>query len=141
MDYSLKEVAGRIKDLREAKGYTQEFVAEAVGVSRQAVSKWEQQTNCPDIMLLPELASIFGVTIDELFGNESKREIIYSLVDEVPWNDDGKLRIAVYSGRKLAAQSSYICNEGSNVIRVCFHGENYNISGVCKIDCGRASGE
>ena len=126
---------------RRLLGLTQAELAEMLGVSCQAVSKWEQQTNCPDIMLLPELARIFGVTIDELFGNESKREIIYSLVDEVPWNDDGKLRIAVYSGRKLAAQNSYICKEGSNVISVHFHGEKYNISGVCKIDCGRASGE
>ena len=81
------------------------------------------------------------LTIDELFGDPGKREIVYSLVNEVPWNDDGKLRIAVYSGRKLAAQSSYICKEGSNVISVCFHGEKYNINGICKIDCGRASGE
>lgn len=56
-------------------------------------------------MLLPELAKLFGVTIDELFGNTSDKEIVYSFVGNVPWNDDGKLRIAVYSGRKLMEQS------------------------------------
>ncbi len=131
----------KISYYRRLLGLTQAELAEMLGVSCQAVSKWEQQTNCPDIMLLPELARIFGVTIDELFGDPGKREIVYSLVNEVPWNDDGKIRIAVYSGRKLAAQSSYICEEGSNVISVCFHGETYNINGICKIDCGRASGE
>ena len=136
-----ESIGNRISKYRKQKGLTQEQLAKALGVSAQAVSKWEQQTNCPDIMLLPELARIFGVTIDELFGDPSKREIVYSLVNEVPWNDDGKIRIAVYSGRKLAAQSSYICEEGSNVISVCFHGEKYNINGICKIDCGRASGE
>lgn len=56
-------------------------------------------------MLLPELAKIFGVTIDELFGNTSDKEIVYSFVGNVQWNDDGKLRVAVYSGRKLMEQS------------------------------------
>ena len=46
-------------------------MAERIGVTSQAISKWEQQINCLDIMLLPELARIFGVTIDELFDNSS----------------------------------------------------------------------
>ena len=48
MDYSLKEVAGRIKDLREAKGFTQEELAEALYVSRTAISKWESGMTMPD---------------------------------------------------------------------------------------------
>lgn len=131
----------KISYYRRLLGLTQAELAEMLGVSCQAVSKWEQQTNCPDIMLLPDLARIFGITIDELFGNQREREIVYSLVDEVPWGDDGKLRIAVYNGRKLATQNSYICNEGNNVISICFHGEPYDISGACKINCRRASGE
>ena len=91
----------KIAYYRKFNGFTQEELAEKVGVSCQAVSKWERQISCPDVMLLPELAKIFGVTIDELFGNTSDKEIVYSFVGNVPWNDDGKLRIAVYSGRKL----------------------------------------
>jgi transcriptional regulator with XRE-family HTH domain/predicted membrane protein len=64
-----KETLGkRIAQLRKAKGYTQEQLAEKVGVSAQAVSKWENDISCPDITLLPLLADLFGVTVDELLG-------------------------------------------------------------------------
>lgn len=49
-------------------GFTQETLAEKLGVSFQAVSKWENRQSCPDILALPRLADIFGVTIDQLFG-------------------------------------------------------------------------
>lgn len=57
-----------IAALRRAKGLTQDELAERLGVSPQAVSKWENDLSCPDIMLLPRLAKIFGVTVDELLG-------------------------------------------------------------------------
>lgn len=68
---------------RRLIGLTQEELAERVGVSTQAVSKWEQQLSCPDILLLPELAKIFGITIDELFGIVCPKEAVYSLVSSV----------------------------------------------------------
>ena len=46
---------------------TQEMLAEALGVSSQSVSKWENNVCAPDISLLPEISEFFGVTIDELF--------------------------------------------------------------------------
>ena len=133
----------KIAYYRKLNGFTQEELAEKVGVSCQAVSKWEQQISCPDIMLLPELAKIFGVTIDELFGNTSDKEIVYSFVGNVPWNDDGKLRIAVYSGRKLMEQSEYICAEGINLFNLQFHGhgEQYHVNGICKVNCFKADKE
>ena len=54
--------------LRKARGLTQEEVAQALGVTNQAVSKWESSQCCPDIQLLPEIASFFNVSIDELIG-------------------------------------------------------------------------
>ena len=128
-------VGENIARLRKAKGWTQAELGERLGVSNQAISKWEKGMTMPDIMLLPELAKIFGVTIDELFGNTSDKVIVYSLVGNVPWNDDGKLRIAVYSGRKLMEQSEHICSEGINLINLQFHGERYNVNGVCKVNC------
>ncbi len=62
----------KIAHYRKRCGLTQEKLAKRVGVTSQAVSKWEQQLSCPDIMLLPELAKIFGVTIDELFEDTSE---------------------------------------------------------------------
>lgn len=64
-----KETLGkRIAALRKEKGMTQEQLAEKVGVSAQAVSKWENDVSCPDITLLPLLADLFGVSVDELLG-------------------------------------------------------------------------
>lgn len=61
----------RIASLRKSHGLTQEKLAEQLGVSPQAVSKWETDTSCPDITLLPRLAALFGVSTDALLGMES----------------------------------------------------------------------
>lgn len=66
----------KISELRKEKNLTQEGLAEALGVSPQAVSKWENDLSCPDIMLLPELASLFDVSIDELFGKKQKETVL-----------------------------------------------------------------
>ena len=54
---------------------TQDGLAEMLGVSSQAVSKWENDISCPDIMLLPHISDIFQVSIDELFSKEPKNLI------------------------------------------------------------------
>lgn len=61
-------IGKRIASLRKRKHMTQEQLAEQVGVSAQAVSKWENDLSCPDINLLPKLAEVFGVTTDNLLG-------------------------------------------------------------------------
>lgn len=61
------EIGKQIKNLRIEKGVTQEELAKHLGVSYQAVSKWENNVTSPDIQLLPMLSVYFGVTIDELF--------------------------------------------------------------------------
>lgn len=57
-----------ITQKRKEKGITQEKLAEYIGVSKASVSKWESGQSYPDIMLLPELATYFNVTVDELMG-------------------------------------------------------------------------
>lgn len=57
-----------ITRLRKQKGMTQEELAAVLGISEQAVSKWESGVCCPDIGLLPALADTFAVTLDELMG-------------------------------------------------------------------------
>ena len=60
----------KINGLRKAQGMTQDALAEQLGVTAQAVSKWERDESMPDVALLPPLARTFGVTIDSLFGRE-----------------------------------------------------------------------
>lgn len=68
-------LGSRIAEMRKSKGYTQEEFSDMLGVSPQAVSKWENDLSCPDIMLLPKIAQIFDITTDELLtGNPPKKE-------------------------------------------------------------------
>ena len=53
---------------RKRMHMTQDQLAEKLGVTAQAVSKWENDQSCPDIATLPKLAQIFGITVDELLG-------------------------------------------------------------------------
>ncbi len=69
-----KTIGDRIKFHRKKLGMTQEQLAERMGVSPQAVSKWEHNLSCPDISVLPDLADIFGITVDELLGKDAASE-------------------------------------------------------------------
>lgn len=60
----------RIVHHRKKLNLTQDQLAEKLGVTAQAVSKWENDQSCPDIAMLPKLAEIFGISIDELLGAE-----------------------------------------------------------------------
>lgn len=62
------QINEQIAFLRKQKGLTQEELAKALGVTNQAVSKWESTQCCPDIQLLPDLAKLFDVSVDELLG-------------------------------------------------------------------------
>lgn len=63
-------LAERIRTERRRCGYTQEELAGRLGVTKAAVSKWECGQSAPDIALLPKLASLFSITLDELLGYE-----------------------------------------------------------------------
>ncbi len=62
----------RIAMLRRQKELRQEDLAQMLEVSPQAVSKWENDQTCPDISLLPRLAEILGVTVDELLSGKTE---------------------------------------------------------------------
>ena len=62
----------RIMEHRKQLGLTQDQLAEKLGVTAQAVSKWENDLSCPDITMLPKLAEIFGTTTDALLGRENQ---------------------------------------------------------------------
>ena len=71
-----KVFGATIAALRKKKGYTQASLAEKLNCSDKTVSKWESGTGCPDIMLLPALAKLLGVTVDQLFSEKNKGIVV-----------------------------------------------------------------
>ena len=73
----MESIGNRIGRLRRQANMTQEALAEKLGVSSQAVSKWENDLSCPDISLLAELARALGTTADELLtGNSNEVRVV-----------------------------------------------------------------
>lgn len=62
------ETANRLVQLRKENGYSQEMLADKLGISRQAVSKWERAEASPDTDNLIALARLYGMSLDELLG-------------------------------------------------------------------------
>lgn len=77
--------AENLVNLRHQKGVTQEALADFVGVTKASVSKWETKQSLPDVLLLPQLAAYFGVSVDALLGYEPQlsREQIRKLYREL----------------------------------------------------------
>ena len=78
-------IGENIKKIRKQKGVTQEKLAENIGVTPQAISRWESGAGFPAIEYLPELASFFEISVDELLGvklskREARREEIYGQI-------------------------------------------------------------
>ena len=63
----MKQMGARISRLRQEKGMTQVALAEKLGISSQAISKWEREECYPDITLLPVLADTIGCKVDDFF--------------------------------------------------------------------------
>ena len=128
-------IGKNISHYRKINNLTQVELADKLNISMQAVSKWEQGITFPDISLLPAIADIFNISIDELFGKKQKTEPIFEMVENVPWNDDRKIRVAIYQGQKLMQHSEHELNTGNNAITLNFdYGKLYKINGICKLN-------
>ena len=92
-------IGKRIAALRREIGLKQDDLAQMLEVSPQAVSKWENDQTCPDISLLPKLAKILGVSVDELLSGKQELQPVVTLVPEEQRKDikDMMLRIVVDS--------------------------------------------
>lgn len=92
-------IGKRIAALRREKNLKQDDLAQMLEVSAQAVSKWENDQTCPDISLLPKLAKILGVSVDELLSGKQELQPVVTLVPEDQRKDikDMMLRIVVDS--------------------------------------------
>lgn len=88
----MEETLGkRIMQHRKNMGLTQDQLAEKLGVTAQAVSKWENDLSCPDINMLPRLAELFGTTTDALLGRETvyETEVVSSKEEKQEEKDSG----------------------------------------------------
>ena len=78
--------AEKLKSMRKQSGMSQEKLAEKIGVSRQAITKWENNTGIPDIENMLALSSLFNVSVDELLSNEKiekkQTDYLYESVTE-----------------------------------------------------------
>lgn len=123
--------------LRRESGLTQEGLASKLGLSFQAVSKWENGGSSPDIALLPEIADIFGVSIDRLFGRcEEKNPAEKAVTKNLPWEDDDTLVAAVFRGHTLLESYDDVSD-----FTFTLSGDALNVNTHCNIICQGDIGE
>lgn len=122
-------IGNLIANYRKNLNLTQDALAQKLGVTNQAVSKWESGQACPDIQLLPKLADLFGITIDELFGRTVPQAA------SLPWEDDDGLHVVVYRGHRLLKQAP----KGEE-LAFSYSGPALNITSAVSVFCGDVEG-
>lgn len=96
------KIGKNIARLRKEKGLTQAELGEKLGVSNQAISKWESEVSSPDISLLPSIADVFECSIDDLFCYIPKQERIP--LNMIPGDDLRKDGMGEYVARQIRSQ-------------------------------------
>lgn len=97
----MKQTTGEfLATLRKAGGYTQQDVAEKLGVSNRTLSSWETDRTAPDLLILPAIADLYGVTVDEILRGEKKADISADDFSEKAKRDLRKRRFAKYGTRR-----------------------------------------
>lgn len=94
---NVSTLGARIAEARKHKGYTQEEFSQLLGVSPQAVSKWENDISCPDIMLLPKISEMLEISTDELLiGNAPKKNEAKEETEIKSAVDISKLKLRIH---------------------------------------------
>lgn len=124
----IKNFGKRLAQMRRAKGMTQNELAEKLSITPQAISKWEREEGLPDVTLFPEIASVLGVSVGELFGEKTEKENAVSEYYE-------GLALVGISGNLLCYSDKKA--EHSDDIRVTFSDGSYaDFSDNLVINCG-----
>ena len=98
----MEETLGkRIIANRKRLGMTQDKLAEQLGVTAQAVSKWENDQSCPDITMLPKLAELFGISIDALLGCETQKKVYEAMPEKGKISSDKIIASCSLSAREV----------------------------------------
>ena len=99
--------AQKLKEMRTRAGMSQEKLAEKVGVSRQAITKWETDKGAPDMDNLMAISDLFGVSVDELLGREARRTtegFLYESVTEYDVMDPKRYDMKLGGARRLSVR-------------------------------------
>lgn len=138
------ELGKKIATYRKNMNITQEALANQLGISNQAVSKWETEQSYPDVELLPKIADIFNITLDEMFDRECVPVSKDSAGEGagLPWEDDDTLRAVLFVGHRLIQRedmdslSKKICND----ITLEYCGNVGNIDSYFNVTCEKVDG-
>ena len=88
-------VSATIRRLRRDRGLTQEALAQAVGVSPQAISKWETGQTMPDITLLLPISKVLGIGVNELLGGDRRKELEERFQKAIPFGEELTLLVSL----------------------------------------------
>lgn len=98
-------LAGKLKSIRKQAGMSQEQLAEKLGVSRQAVTKWETNSGIHDIENVMAISALFNISIDDLLSNEkaAKQSIdyLFESVTEYDIDEPKRFDIEVWGSKEI----------------------------------------
>lgn len=94
-------IGKNIAKYRKALNFTQEELGDRLGVTNQAVSKWESEVSMPDIMLLPQIADVLGVSLEDIYGITKTLKTASVNADEFPIFCHNKLHELFYHNSKM----------------------------------------
>ena len=131
------DLGQKIRELRRRDGRTQENLADALGVTSQAVSRWEANGGYPDMEMIPSIANYFGISIDELFGydNERSKKIdeLVKKIDSMNLQNNG---VDINIDECIAlARNALIEFPGNEKIMLCLASVLYNAGYVRYGEC------
>ena len=138
------ELGKKIATYRKNMNITQEALANQLGISNQAVSKWETEQSYPDVELLPKIADIFNITLDELFDREGVPVSKVSAGDNavLPWEDDDTLRAVLFVGQRLIQREDLdlTSKKACNAVTLEYCGNVGNIDSYFNVSCEKVDG-
>lgn len=135
MNNITETIAQNIAKLRKESGMTQDTLAGKLGVTYQAVSKWENAQACPDIALLPEIAEIFGVSLSSLLGEEDQNRPAEPSAPGIDWDDDGTFRLVFFKGKTPVKEKDFTEEERKfqKKIELVWQGDACDISSAVAV--------
>lgn len=122
-------IGKNIAKYRKLLGYTQEELGAKLGVTNQSVSKWESEVSMPDVMLLPEIAKVLCISLENIYGIKSKIDKVSISADEFPVFCQRKLHELFYHNAGI--KFTHIDSDDASQ----FDFQTEKIKNGCRIGC------